>query len=106
MGAMEMGVGLDRGHKVTKLKPAAKPSQRKGNKSKRVKFIRDVIREVAGFAPYERRCMELLKVNKDKRALKFCKKRLGTHKRAKRKREEMTKIQKNMRKKQAKTEEK
>ena len=33
--------------------------------------------------------MELLKVNRDKRALKFCKKRLGTHKRGKKKREEM-----------------
>lgn len=29
-----------------------------------------MIREVAGFAPYERRVMELLKVGKDKRALK------------------------------------
>ncbi len=44
--------------------------------NKRVKFIRDVVREVVGFAPYERRCMELLKVSKDKRALKFCKTRV------------------------------
>merc|ERR1711977_365629 len=69
-------------------------------------FMRDLMRDVTGFAPYEKRCMELLKLNKDKRALKFVKKRLGTHTRGKRKREEMTKIQKNMRKKQAKTEEK
>ena len=41
--------------------------------TKRVKFIRDVVREAAGFAPYEKRCMELLRVGKDKRALKFCK---------------------------------
>lgn len=58
----------------------------------RVKFIRDVVREVVGFAPYERRCIELLKVSKDKRALKFCKKRLGTHIRGKRKREEMSNV--------------
>merc|ERR1712168_1448760 len=75
-------------------------------KSSKAAFMRDLMRDVTGFAPYEKRCMELLKLNKDKRALKFCKKRLGTNTRGKRKREEMTKIQKNMRKKQPKTEEK
>jgi len=44
--------------------------------TKHAKFIRDVVREVCGFAPYERRCMELLRIAKDKRALKFCKKRV------------------------------
>lgn len=43
---------------------------------KRVKFVRDIVREVAGFAPYERRAMELLKVGKDKRARKFTKRRV------------------------------
>lgn len=45
--------------------------------TKHSKFIRDTIRDVCGFAPYERRAMELLKVSKDKRALKFIKKRVG-----------------------------
>merc|ERR1712131_343049 len=67
--------------------------------STKAAFMRDLMREVTGFAPYEKRCMELLKLNKDKRVLKFCKKRLGTHTRGKRKREEITQIQKNMRKK-------
>ena len=69
-------------------------------------FMRDLMREVTGFAPYEKRCMELLKLNKDKRALKFVKKRLGTHTRGKRKREEMTRLHKLSRKKKEKTEDK
>ena len=44
------------------------------------------------FAPYERRAMELLKISKDKRCLKFLKKRIGSHLRAKRKREEMSAV--------------
>lgn len=45
--------------------------------SKRVKFVRDIIKEVAGQAPYEKRVMELLKVGKDKRALKLCKRKVS-----------------------------
>ncbi|CAG8501603.1 10659_t:CDS:2 [Paraglomus occultum] len=60
--------------------------------SKRTKFVRDIVREVAGFAPYERRVMELLKNSKDKRARKLAKKRLGTFTRAKRKVEELSTI--------------
>merc|ERR1711908_141704 len=48
------------------------------------------VREVMGFAPYERRALELLRVSKDKRCLRFLKKRLGAHIRAKAKREEMS----------------
>jgi large subunit ribosomal protein L36e len=46
---------------------------------KRVHFVRNLIREVTGFAPYEKRITELLKVGKDKRALKVAKRKLGTH---------------------------
>ena len=47
--------------------------------SKRVKFVREIVREVAGLAPYEKRVSELLKVGKDKRALKLCKKKASIH---------------------------
>ena len=57
--------------------------------SKRVAVVREVVREACGLAPYERRISELLKTGRDKRALKLAKKRLGTHIRAKRKREEV-----------------
>ena len=65
--------------------------------TKRVTFVRSLIREVAGFAPYEKRITELLKVGKDKRALKVAKRKLGTHKRAKKKREEMAGVLRKMR---------
>ena len=83
----EMAVGLQKGHKTTKIvvsrkKTATKthkfkPSRLKGRQTKHGKFIRDLIREVVGHAPYEKRAMELLKVSKDKRALKFLKKRVS-----------------------------
>ena len=82
-------VGLKKGHVVTAKTVAPKPSHRKGVLGKRTQFVRKLVREVVGFAPYEKRIIELLRVGKDKRALKFAKKRLGTHLRAKRKRDEM-----------------
>ena len=48
---------------------------------KRVAFVREIIQETMGFAPFEKRAMEVLKVGKEKRAQRFCKKRLGTHQR-------------------------
>ncbi|CAF2169283.1 hypothetical protein BRARA_G01608 [Brassica rapa] len=90
-------VGLNKGHVVTRRELAPRPRARKGKTSKRTLFIRSLIREVAGFAPYEKRITELLKVGKDKRALKVAKRKLGTHKRAKRKREEMSSVLRKMR---------
>jgi len=97
----EIAVGLTRGHKTIKNKLTPRPAARKGKQTKHNKFVRDIIREVVGHAPYERRAMELLKVSKDKRALKFLKKRLGTHIRAKRKREELSNTLTQMRKQAA-----
>ncbi|CAH0547101.1 unnamed protein product [Brassicogethes aeneus] len=103
----EIAIGLQKGHKTTKI-PSGKtkadnvrPARLKGIQTKHTKFVRDLIREVVGFAPYEKRAMELLKVSKDKRALKFLKRRLGTHIRAKRKREECSNILTQLRKAQA-----
>ncbi|KAJ4766987.1 60S ribosomal protein L36 [Rhynchospora pubera] len=97
-------VGLNKGHIVTKREIPLRPSSRKGERfpylfktSKRVLFVRSLVREVAGFAPYEKRITELLKVGKDKRALKVAKRKLGTHKRAKKKREEMANVLRKMR---------
>ncbi|KAK2116452.1 60S ribosomal protein L36 [Saguinus oedipus] len=82
-----VAAGLNKGHRLTKNVSKPRHSCHRGSLSKHTKFLRDVIRDLCGFAPYERRAMELLKVSKDKRALKFVRKRVGTHIRAKRKRE-------------------
>ena len=94
----EICAGLDKGHKTTPLEIKKKPSNNKGKQTNHNKFVRDLVREVTGFAPYERRAMELLRISKDKRCLKFLKKRIGSHVRAKRKREEMSTVLQNMRK--------
>ncbi|ETO31431.1 hypothetical protein RFI_05689 [Reticulomyxa filosa] len=63
------------------------------------KKLYQIIHETVGFAPYEKRVMELIRLDKAKKALKLAKKRekhkfdvclkilkqLGTHKRAKKK---------------------
>mmetsp|Transcript_3087 Transcript_3087/g.7284 ORF Transcript_3087/g.7284 Transcript_3087/m.7284 type:complete len:121 (-) Transcript_3087:40-402(-) len=70
-------LGLKKGAKTTTKAPGA-----------RVKVIREVVRETVGFAPYERRMMEILKgggANPQKRAWRYAKTRLGTHTRAKKK---------------------
>ena len=40
-------------------------------------FVKSIIREVAGFSPYEKRVMELLRNSKDKKAKKLTKKRVS-----------------------------
>ncbi|KAM9180318.1 large ribosomal subunit protein eL36-like [Dugong dugon] len=67
-------VGLNKGHKVTKNISKLRHSCHQGYFTKHIKFLWDMIREVCGFAPYEQRTVELLKVSKDRRVIKFIKK--------------------------------
>ena len=111
------------GDRPTPNRPYPSPFPQRA--SKRVKVVREIIREVAGLAPYEKRIGELLKVGRgegerereerrarcharrrppppsplpslqtgrEKRALKFAKRKLGTHSRGKAKRDEVTDI--------------
>lgn len=93
-----IALGKNKGHQITKFKVAgkqgqkAKPASKKGNLGKRVKLIRQVIGEVGGVSTYEKRVIEFLKagsVKDTKKALKLSKKALGTHRRAKLKRESL-----------------
>ncbi|KAL4426471.1 hypothetical protein ABPG74_004477 [Tetrahymena malaccensis] len=87
--AKGQAIGINKGFITTQLeKKQHKHSavQRKGKLGKRVALVRQVIREVTGFAPYEKRIIELIKAGsaKDsKKATKIARKRLGTHRRAK-----------------------
>uniref|UniRef100_A0A7S0C6M1 60S ribosomal protein L36 n=1 Tax=Proboscia inermis TaxID=420281 RepID=A0A7S0C6M1_9STRA len=85
--------GKSRGHAVTKRdRPAKKP---KGLINKHVKMCREIAREVCGLSPYERRILDMIKTggsSADKRVYKFAKRRLGSHKRALRKREDIKEI--------------
>ncbi|CEJ81672.1 Putative 60S ribosomal protein L36 [[Torrubiella] hemipterigena] len=87
-----LAVGQNKGHKTTARVTKPRVSRTKGHLSKRTAFVREVVREVAGLAPYERRVIELLRNSMDKRARKLAKKRLGTFGRAKRKVEEMQRV--------------
>ncbi|KAK8945625.1 60S ribosomal protein L36 [Platanthera guangdongensis] len=67
-------IWLNKGRPVTRKELPPRPSSRKGvesnlyicliiqKTSKRVRFVKNLIREVAGFVPYEKRITELLKV--------------------------------------------
>jgi large subunit ribosomal protein L36e len=85
-----LAVGWGRGFRITKrpLKERFR-DVRKRKPGPRKLLVREVIREVTGYAPYEKRILELLRNGLDKKALRLAKRRIGTHHRAKRKREEM-----------------
>ncbi|KAI9884733.1 MAG: 60S ribosomal protein L36 [Watsoniomyces obsoletus] len=87
-----LAVGLNKGHKTTRRDLKPRISRSKGRLSKRTAFVREIVKEVSGLAPYERRVIELLRNSKDKRARKMAKKRLGTYGRAKRKVDELQRV--------------
>merc|ERR1740115_166676 len=99
--ATGLAAGLNKGHIVTRRALPKKPSVWR-KQGARAALRKDIIREVAGFSPYERRMLELLKIGSAatfKRSLKLAKHRLGTHKRGLRKRAEMSEALSAMRKK-------
>lgn len=90
---VDLRYGPNKGRPTTAIPKVSRPSQRKGIQSTKNKFVRSVIREVAGFSPYERRVLELLRNSKvcdlldylrlaedrwqDKKARKLTKKRVS-----------------------------
>ena len=88
-----LSVGLAKGHVVTKRAVVRKaPRKNYGKTNKRLQNIRAVVREVCGLSPYEKRILDTLKLgagNVEKKMYKMAKQRLGTHRRAVAKREEI-----------------
>mmetsp|Transcript_14956 Transcript_14956/g.43184 ORF Transcript_14956/g.43184 Transcript_14956/m.43184 type:complete len:107 (+) Transcript_14956:80-400(+) len=96
--------GKNAGHVTEQLERKEKPSRTKGRISKRVSLARSIAREVAGLAPYERRILDMIKTGgsaADKRIYKFAKRRLGSHKRALVKREDIKAVNSAQRARQA-----
>ncbi|RYC62199.1 hypothetical protein CHU98_g3997 [Xylaria longipes] len=91
-GKMALARGLDKGYKTTARVNKKRVSRTKGHLSRRTAHVRDVVREVMGLAPYERRVIELLRNSKDKRARKLAKKRLGSFQRGKKKVDELQRV--------------
>eukprot|EP00997_Jenningsia_sp_PLL12_P011505 NODE_9134_length_381_cov_30.804217_g8234_i0.p1 GENE.NODE_9134_length_381_cov_30.804217_g8234_i0~~NODE_9134_length_381_cov_30.804217_g8234_i0.p1 ORF type:complete len:107 (+),score=18.52 NODE_9134_length_381_cov_30.804217_g8234_i0:39-359(+) len=89
-------VGLNHGTPVNK--PETHPrnnrmAHKKGRLHKRVKLVREVVKEISGLAPYEKAMVEMIKTGvpaREKKALKLARKRLGAHKRSHAKRDELT----------------
>ncbi|GMI32212.1 hypothetical protein TeGR_g11295 [Tetraparma gracilis] len=97
--------GRDAGHVTTKLEKKVKQSHKKGSAQKRVTMVRAIVRETCGLSPYERRILDMIKTggtSAEKRIYKFAKRRLGSHKRAVAKREDIKKFNSDQRAAQTK----
>ena len=80
MSSTGIAVGLKKGYPVEKRVAAVRPSQKKGTISKRTKMVRDLVGEVVGLAPYEKRLMDMLKTggtSAEKRMYKYAKRRVS-----------------------------
>ena len=81
-------VGKNKGHLVTlpaKQAWKTRPVTTKSKISKRALAVREVINEIAGFSPLEKKMLELIRTGvaaKEKKAVKTARAKLGTHRRA------------------------
>jgi len=100
MSSTGIAVGLEKGYPVEKKANKTRPARGAGRLSKRTAMVRDLVQEVCGMSPYERRLLDMLKTGgtgAEKRMYKFAKRRLGTHKRALNKREQVKEMYGKMR---------
>ncbi|TBU07876.1 ribosomal protein L36 [Hamiltosporidium tvaerminnensis] len=81
-------------HKVTPLTLERLPRPGKktmlSTKNEKVLFARSIVTEICGLSPYEKKALEYLRKDKDRRCKKFLKSRLGTLRTAKKKLEALS----------------
>merc|ERR1712080_600837 len=65
------------GHKTTRLVKKSRNVDMKGVRTPKRNAVDALALEVCGLSPYQKRAVELLRIGKDKRCLKFLKHRLG-----------------------------
>jgi len=96
--------GASKGKATEQRERPARPAAKKMVASKRSLLAREIAREVVGLSPYERRILDMIKTGgsaADKRIYKFAKRRLGSHKRALAKREDIKSVNAAQRARQA-----
>ena len=81
--------GFNKGHKTTKRTRPVGPKARLATSHKKLRAVKALIADLVGLSPLEKRVQELLRFGKEKRALKLCKKKLGSMTAAKKKRTKM-----------------
>jgi large subunit ribosomal protein L36e len=96
--------GSNKGHVTEQINRPKREAASKAKLSKRTSLAREIVREVVGLSPYERRILDMIKTggsSADKRIYKYAKKRLGSHKRAVQKREDIKGVNAKQRARQA-----
>ena len=81
--------GVNRGFQTTKRQRKVMSNARLALPHKRQRAVKAIIADVVGLTPMDRRLVEMLRVGKEKRALKLAKKRLGNFTFAKKRRARM-----------------
>lgn len=91
--------GFNKGHVTTRRARQPSSNDRYSVPHKRLRAVKAIIADLVGLSPLEKRVQELLRVGKEKRALKYCKKRLGNFTAAKKKRAKVEAVLRNTAKK-------
>merc|ERR1711964_835621 len=82
-------MGLDRGFQTTKRPRKVMANAKLASPHGRLRAVKAIVADVVGLTPLDRRLVEMLRVGKEKRALKLAKKRLGNITYAKKRRARM-----------------
>ena len=80
MSSSGIAIGLKKGYPITSKVVAPRPASRKGRCGPKTKMVRELIREVVGLMPYEKRILDMIKTggtSAEKRIYKFSKQRVS-----------------------------